>query len=89
MRALIIAAMLAVTSPALAQSAEKSTGEQLDAVLEEVLATIALVLRAVPQYELPEVLPNGDIIIRRVPPEEPPAETPDGKPEKDDDGVKT
>lgn len=89
MRALIIAAMLVVASPAFAESEGKSPGEQFDAVLEEVLDAIGLVLRAVPQYELPEVLPNGDIIIRRIPPDEPPAEPPGDKPQKDDDAVKT
>ena len=89
MRALIIAAMLVVASPAFAECEGKSPGEQFDAVLEEVLDAIGLVLRAVPQYELPEVLPNGDIIIRRIPPDEPPAELPGDKPQKDDDAVKT
>ena len=89
MRALIIAAMLVAASPAFAQSEGKSPGEQIDAVLQDVLDAIGLVLRAVPQYELPEVLPNGDIIIRRVQPEPPPAPPPADKPQNDDNGVKT
>jgi hypothetical protein len=47
------------------------------------LGALRLVMRAIPQYELPEVLPNGDIIIRRIPPEPDPKRTPqDPKPGK-------
>jgi hypothetical protein len=75
--------------PLAAAAQEKSTGDQLDEVLENVLDAIGMVLQAVPQYELPEVLPNGDIIIRRVPPLEPPEGKPEEEPENTDEGVKT
>lgn len=91
MRSLLLAAVVAAGLPLAAAAQEKSAGDQLDAVLEDVLDAIGLVLQAVPQYELPEVLPNGDIIIRRVQPQEP-AEKPDPQPEtpeNTDEGVKT
>ena len=77
MRGLIFGLIIAISLPLSAAADNKSTGEQLDEVLQNVLDAIGLVIRAVPQYELPEVLPNGDIIIRRVQPDEPPAEKPD------------
>lgn len=44
--------------------------------LQGLLMLLEGIIEAVPQYELPEVLENGDIIIRRVPaePEEPSVE---------------
>lgn len=89
MRSLIFAAVLIAGLPLAAAAQEKSAGEQLDKVLEDVLDAIGLALQAVPQYELPEVLPNGDIIIRRVPPLEPPEEKPEEEPENTDKGVRT
>ena len=89
MRALIVAALLTVSAPAWAQSSADSPMDQLDGVMQEVLDAINLMMRAVPQYELPEVLPNGDIIIRRVPKDDLPAEKPEEKPEEGDSGVKT
>lgn len=89
MRSLILAAVLVAGMPIAAAAQEKSAGEQLDEALQDVLDTIGMVLEAVPHYELPEVLPNGDIIIRRVPPLEPPEEKPAEEPENTDEGVKT
>ena len=37
--------------------------------LEGLLMLLEGIIESVPQYELPEVLENGDIIIRRVPEE--------------------
>ncbi len=44
--------------------------------LRGLLTLLEGIIESVPQYELPEVLENGDIIIRRVPaePEEAPEE---------------
>lgn len=44
--------------------------------LQGLLTLLEGIIDSVPQYELPEVLENGDIIIRRVPaePDEPPGE---------------
>lgn len=46
--------------------------------LESMLRALRLLVDSIPQYELPEVLENGDIIIRRKRDgDEPPAEDPD------------
>ncbi len=44
--------------------------------LQRLLILLEGIIESIPQYELPEVLENGDIIIRRVPgePEESPEE---------------
>jgi hypothetical protein len=91
MRTLVFAAAIALCMPAAAMAQEeKSPGEHLDQMVQDVLDAVGMVIRMVPQYEMPEVLPNGDIIIRRVQPEEPPPDEekqgPDSEPE---DGVKT
>lgn len=39
--------------------------------LEQIMRALGGVLSNIPQYEAPEILPNGDIIIRRVPREAP------------------
>ncbi len=38
---------------------------------EKIMRALELMLNAVPQYEMPEVLENGDIIIRRRNPDRP------------------
>ncbi len=38
---------------------------------EKIMRALELMLLAVPQYDLPEVLENGDIIIRRHRPDRP------------------
>jgi len=46
--------------------------------LEQMLRALRLLVESIPQYELPEVLENGDIIIRRKNPEgAPESEEPD------------
>ncbi|WP_340117568.1 hypothetical protein [Pelagibius sp. 7325] len=37
--------------------------------LEQMLRALRLLVQSIPQYELPEVLENGDIIIRRKHPQ--------------------
>jgi hypothetical protein len=37
--------------------------------LEQMMQALRLLVESIPQYELPEVLENGDIIIRRKRPE--------------------
>lgn len=69
--------------PALAQaSPESPPPASPDAVLDEamrrILGIFDLLIQAVPQYEPPEVLDNGDIIIRRKRPGE--NKERDGKP---------
>ena len=86
------ALVLLLAVPASAQSpvfVGKSTGEQVDEALENVLDALRLVMRAIPQYELPEVLPNGDILIRRIPQEPEPEAEPEKKPAPEADHTRT
>ncbi len=50
--------------PALA-AGEEEPGELAREGMERMLRAIELMIEMIPQYELPEVLENGDIIIRR------------------------
>lgn len=45
-------------------------GAALDEAMRRILGIIDLLIQAIPQYEPPEVLDNGDIIIRRKRPGE-------------------
>jgi len=45
--------------------------------IESMLRALRLLVDSIPQYELPEVLDNGDIIIRRKRGGEPPAGDPE------------
>lgn len=65
-----LAAVLAA-GPAAAQDKPESPRQLLDEAGEKFLRAIELMLKAIPQYEAPEILPNGDIIIRRKRPDEP------------------
>ena len=49
--------------------------------LRGLLTLLEGIMESVPQYELPEVLDNGDIIIRRVP------EEPEEAPEEEETGT--
>jgi len=65
--AAIFALMLATVPVATAQA--QSNAPDPDVLLEEgtkkILRAFELFIMTIPQYEMPEVLPNGDIIIRR------------------------
>ncbi len=50
---------------------------------ERLMGTLRMLLEFVPQYEMPEVLENGDIIIRRKNPKK------DKDDESEDDALKT
>lgn len=60
--------------PAFAQDSTLE-GAQQEAVegLSKLLKALDLFVKSVPQFEAPEVLPNGDIIIRRIHPDQTPA----------------
>lgn len=70
-----------VLAPMAASAAENTTPEQSPSDmaregLERMMRALRLLVESIPQYELPEVLDNGDIIIRRkhgddAPPDEP------------------
>ena len=44
---------------------EQTPGEIAREGLEQMMRALRLLVQSIPQYELPEVLENGDIIIRR------------------------
>jgi hypothetical protein len=52
--------------PTLEQQADETARALRDA-LEKAMRLFDGVVGSIPQYEAPQVLPNGDIIIRRVP----------------------
>lgn len=69
-------ALILAAAPAAAQDGKDPRAEVerlAREAAEKLMAALAVMLRSIPQYEMPEVLPNGDIIIRRKhPPPEPP-----------------
>jgi hypothetical protein len=78
---LLALALTFAAAPALADEAKpQAEVERLvrEAARKLVLALSAM-LQSIPQYEMPEVLPNGDIIIRR---KLPPAPEPDEGPRR-------
>ena len=68
--ALIVA--LVMISPAAAQNGPASSAEDFEQKAAEaaqrMLGALAVLFKAIPQYEAPELLENGDIIVRRKPP---------------------
>lgn len=87
-RALIAAGLavaLAASSAAAAEDRDKaeSPRQLLDEAGEKFLRAIELLLMAIPQYEAPEILDNGDIIIRRKRPDAPRKPEPPPPPPKD------
>lgn len=88
--ALLATLLAALSTAAWAQTPERPKPEPQDPAAmpeqaaRQMLEALQLFLHSIPQYEMPEMLPNGDIIIRRINPPapepeatEPPAETPD------------
>ena len=41
--------------------------EALAAAAERIMNALRVIVLAIPQYQAPELLPNGDILIRRLP----------------------
>jgi len=59
-----------------------SPSEMISEATRTILKAVEMMMQSIPQYEVPEVLENGDIIIRRKHPEpkkpqpnEPPSKT--------------
>ena len=68
--------------PARAAEAEEEDPKELARQgMERMLRAIELMIEMIPQYEMPEVLENGDIIIRR---KNPPKDTNEEEPELDE-----
>ena len=70
---LLLALILAAATPSFADShAPKSDTTEQQAIerqltegFDEIMDGLRLMLKRIPQYDPPEILPNGDIIIRR------------------------
>lgn len=60
------AAVAQTRAPGLEQQADETARAIRDA-LERAMRLLDGALGSIPQYQIPEILPNGDIIIRRVP----------------------
>lgn len=69
--AAMVAAMLLGTAPARAEDPADDPLARAEDGMREILTALQLLIASIPQYEMPEVLDNGDIIIRRVQPETP------------------
>ena len=70
---------LAAASPIRADTAPGATDRAEQALKEgadKIMRALELMIRAIPQYEMPEVLENGDIIIRRRNPDAPERKSP-------------
>lgn len=78
---LLAVALVLASAPASAE--DKNTREEVERLAREaaerIVAALEVILQAIPQYELPEIQPNGDIIIRR---RNPPPELPPGPPKE-------
>lgn len=74
----LLAVFLAMASPVPTmadESAEKkSPGELAEEGVERLIEALNALVSMIPQYEMPEVLDNGDIIIRRKWPDDEPPE---------------
>ncbi len=57
-------------APAEAQQRGLDEAEEMAVeALDRLMKALRLVIDTIPQYEAPEVLPNGDILIRRIHPD--------------------
>jgi len=75
LRAALLALLLAVAAPAVAQTKSpsdtaKEAEEMAREALDKLMRAMSALVKSIPQYEMPETLPNGDIIIRRKRPGE-------------------
>ena len=88
---LAVALAAAAAQPAKAQDSQLSDeAERLAAEgLAKILQALDLLMKTIPQYAAPEVMPNGDIIIRRLHPEEEEELEPDSPKGDPDSGTET
>ncbi|MBL4906061.1 MAG: hypothetical protein JKX94_01300 [Sneathiella sp.] len=68
--AVCLAAMLMGAGPVSVQAEEKGADELALEGLNKLIDALSVFIDAIPQYETPELLDNGDIIIRRKQKEE-------------------
>lgn len=67
-KSLLAAAMLVTFAAGPATAQDRSPEELAREGLGKLLSALELFIDTIPQYETPEILPNGDIIIRRIDP---------------------
>lgn len=60
----------------------------MEQAAQNLINILGLILRSIPQYELPVILSNGDILIKRVPKDEPKDSAPQPQPEENPDSSK-
>lgn len=66
LRALLVLTMLAGAAPAVQAASEQEKAERkIEEGAEALLKGMRLLLRAIPWYGQPMILPNGDILIPR------------------------
>lgn len=75
LRAAFLVVLLALASPAVAQTpaprdGAKEAEEMAREALDKLMRAMSALVKSIPQYEMPETLPNGDIIIRRKRPDD-------------------
>jgi hypothetical protein len=71
-----------MTAPAFADEQDDAMAQAEQAV-QNLLLALDLIIASIPQYEMPEIMENGDIIIRRVQPEVEGDTNRDGIPEEE------
>jgi hypothetical protein len=71
-----------MTAPAIADEQDDAMAQAEQAV-QNLLLALDLIIASIPQYEMPEIMENGDIIIRRVQPEVEGDTNRDGIPEEE------
>ena len=76
LKTMVVALSLVLATPA---AADEDLLPEAEKTLQRLLSLLEVIVGSIPQYELPEVLENGDVIIRRVQPE--PGEDADEAPE--------
>ena len=81
MRIALVLSLFLFAAPALAQDSAPDPGEEMERAareaVENIMRALDLFVQSIPQYEAPEVMPNGDIVIRRKPkPGDPPRRDP-------------
>ena len=73
---LCVASTLALTAaPVLADDDQNGADDSSPSQLahegaQKLILALELMLQAIPQYAMPEILENGDIVIRRINPED-------------------
>lgn len=77
-----VVALPLMASPALADNHDDALA-QAEQAMRNLLLALDLIIASIPQYEMPEVLENGDIIIRRVQPDVEGDTNSDGVPEEE------